>query len=345
MPGGGRREDYWDAVRGVLMFLVVLGHYFQMSLSRLGTGYHLIETLLCSIYVFHMPLFVFVSGLFSKNVERCRSKALGGLFVPLLVLQSVWLAWIALTDGMKSALSVALYPQFALWYLAALYLWRTLLPDLLRVRNVLTVATVLFFAGKLVGGLDNLFGLDRTVGFLVFFLIGYKMDREQVVLAVRRVPVFGACIMLALCPALLWLCLSSGAVRFEIVFYTLTHSRSIWEFSPWWEGVIAYIIAFVAAVILSVCVLRLILAARGRVLSEVGRDTMPTYAGHGFLVHIVCFLLARAGLGAIPQPIAVVILLIFAVVTTAVLSTRPVRRGYALAMGTICRHMLDETGD
>ena len=187
-----QRDRFWDAVKGVLMFLVVLGHYFQIGLNSLG-GYHLIEALLCSIYVFHMPLFVFVSGLFSKNVETCRSKALGGILIPLLVLQAVWLVWIALIDGAKSALSVTLFPQFALWYLAALYLWRTLLPDLLHIRHVLAIALALFFVGKMVGGLDNLFGLDRTVGFLVFFLLGYKMDGKRVVQAVGRIPASLAC--------------------------------------------------------------------------------------------------------------------------------------------------------
>lgn len=337
-----QRDRFWDAVKGVLMFLVVLGHYFQIGLNSLG-GYHLIEALLCSIYVFHMPLFVFVSGLFSKNVETCRSKALGGILIPLLVLQAVWLVWIALIDGAKSALSVTLFPQFALWYLAALYLWRTLLPDLLHIRHVLAIALALFFVGKMVGGLDNLFGLDRTVGFLVFFLLGYKMDGKRVVQAVGRIPASLACSALVFCPMLLWLCFSSGVVRFETVFYTLTHSRCIWDFSFWWEWVAAYVVAFVGAVALSACVLRLVLVAKGRVLVEVGRDTMPTYAGHGYFVHATCHLLSRAGIGGLSQPVAAAVLLVFAIVITAALSTHPVRREYARAMSAVRRLVLDES--
>lgn len=340
-----RRNSYWDAVKGILIFLVVLGHYFQISISRLGGGYHLIEALLCSIYVFHMPLFVFVSGFFSKNVERCRFKALKGILVPLLVLQAVWLVWIALTDGVRSALSVALYPQFALWYLAALYLWRTLLPDLLRVRHVLVAALVLFFVGKMVGGLDNLFGLDRMVGFLVFFLLGYETEGERIVRVIRRIPVGLACFALILCAGLLWLCFSSGIVRFETVFYTLTHSRSIWDFSHLWKWAAAYLAAFIGAVFLSACVLRLSLMAKWRALSEVGRDTMPTYAVHGFIVHAVCFLLSLAGFDALPHVITAVLLLMLAVVTTAVLSTDSIRRGYAHTMDAVLRFVLRETED
>ena len=306
----------------------------------MGGGSPLLEALLCVVYVFHMPLFVFVSGLFSKRIERCRSKALGGLLVPLAVLQLLWLVWIALTEGVRSALSVVLYPQFALWYLAALYVWRTLLPDLLRVRHVLAVSLVLFFAGKLVGGLDNLLGLDRAVGFLVFFLLGYRADGGRVKEAVRRVPVPVAALAPCACAALLWWGLATGAFRFETVFYTLTHGRSIWEFSPHVEGFAAYTVALVGAVALSACFLRLVLATRGGALAMVGRDTMPTYAAHGYVVHAACLLLARAGLGALSEPVVVALLLGLSVATTAVLSSPPVRRGYARLMGVIRRCVL-----
>lgn len=51
------RSSYWDTVKAVLIFLVVLGH----------TGTALGDRVLSVIYAFHMPLFVFVSGYFSKK--------------------------------------------------------------------------------------------------------------------------------------------------------------------------------------------------------------------------------------------------------------------------------------
>lgn len=57
------RIAYWDNMKAILIFLVVLGH-FLLSISKkdsmvLGLGYY--------IYLFHMPAFVFVSGFFSKR--------------------------------------------------------------------------------------------------------------------------------------------------------------------------------------------------------------------------------------------------------------------------------------
>lgn len=33
-----QRDEYWDAVKGTLMLLVVFGHFLQIGLSRLGGG-------------------------------------------------------------------------------------------------------------------------------------------------------------------------------------------------------------------------------------------------------------------------------------------------------------------
>ena len=63
------RDYYFDNLKAVLIFLVVLGHFllpiyddaFLVVLKRL-------------IYVFHMPLFVFVSGYFSKNIYKNGNK-------------------------------------------------------------------------------------------------------------------------------------------------------------------------------------------------------------------------------------------------------------------------------
>ena len=293
--------------------------------------------------VFHLPLFVFISGLFSKDAEKRRARAFDDLFVPLLVLQLIWLVWIWLAEGPRAAFADAFYPQFALWYLAALYLWRTLLPDLLRVRNILAAALVLFFVGKMVGGLDNLFGLDRALGFLVFFLLGYYSDGVLVERAVRRVPVLLAAVVLCVCVTLLWMGFSSGTLAFEVVFYTLTHSRSLWAFSPWWEGASAYVIALVGAVILAACFLRLIACPRGSELLVVaGRDTMPTYAIHGYVIHIACFLLAYLGFAAFSEPAVVALLLGLSVATTAVLSTPLVRGVYARLIDGTRRVVLGE---
>ena len=51
------RNTYWDTVKGILIVLVVIGH----------TGTMMGDRWLSVIYSFHMPLFMFVSGFFSRK--------------------------------------------------------------------------------------------------------------------------------------------------------------------------------------------------------------------------------------------------------------------------------------
>ena len=59
----GKRIALWDNLKLFLIFLVVLGHlsfdYFDSS--------QMFRTISMVIYTFHMPAFVFVSGLFCKR--------------------------------------------------------------------------------------------------------------------------------------------------------------------------------------------------------------------------------------------------------------------------------------
>lgn len=55
------RDNYWDQAKGVLILLVVFGHVLEQCLNgRINT------TTYSWIYTFHMPLFVFVSGYFTR---------------------------------------------------------------------------------------------------------------------------------------------------------------------------------------------------------------------------------------------------------------------------------------
>lgn len=54
----GNRIDYIDVMKGLAILLVVIGHYF-LWMPWLPT----------IIWSFHMPLFVFLNGLFFKNTS------------------------------------------------------------------------------------------------------------------------------------------------------------------------------------------------------------------------------------------------------------------------------------
>ena len=62
-----KRNIWLDNVKGFLIVCVVAGHFLES-----GIDYHssMCKSLFLFIYSFHMPLFVFVSGYFSKKIYK-----------------------------------------------------------------------------------------------------------------------------------------------------------------------------------------------------------------------------------------------------------------------------------
>ena len=62
-----KRDPYFDNLKFILILLVVLGHFTTLNLNNL----HL-ASISNIIYSFHMPIFIFISGYFSKHIDRQR---------------------------------------------------------------------------------------------------------------------------------------------------------------------------------------------------------------------------------------------------------------------------------
>ena len=60
---GNKRIAVWDNLKFILIFLVVFGHFMSPFTSNSID----LERMYFFIYIFHMPAFIFVSGLFSKG--------------------------------------------------------------------------------------------------------------------------------------------------------------------------------------------------------------------------------------------------------------------------------------
>ena len=69
------RSSYWDNIKGFLIILVVFAHCLYDFQDDA-----LIGAIVKSIYLFHMPAFIFVSGFFGKSERSRSSKSILTLF-------------------------------------------------------------------------------------------------------------------------------------------------------------------------------------------------------------------------------------------------------------------------
>lgn len=122
---GGERIALFDNIKGILIILVVLGHIAH----PIHNENPVLSAVFDTIYLFHMPLFVFMSGLFAKGAYR-GGKLNVDRILSFLVLGFGFQIALALVNG--AALTPARILSFtsAPWYLVSMACWYALTPAL-----------------------------------------------------------------------------------------------------------------------------------------------------------------------------------------------------------------------
>ena len=274
-----KRDQYWDSLKFILIFLVVYVH----CISKYSPSGSVNLALFNFLLTFLMPMFIFVSGMFSHIKDRNKYK-LGILRImeTYIVFQVV----IILLRGnitIRSIPSIIIYPQFMLWYLLCLVSWRLMvyfIPEKV-IRNypiwvILTCIFISLFGGFIPVG--SVFSLQRTMTFLPFFFLGYYAKNIELKKHIAKIPSFLAFAIL----------LSVFLIHFFIlnrpllfVFLGKTTYWSNVEFSP-------LLLCFfrclflLSATIVGVMVMRLV--PTSPLLSRWGNITLFIYIYHSFAI-------------------------------------------------------------
>ncbi|AOA58563.1 acyltransferase family protein [Acinetobacter larvae] len=161
------RDQYLDACKGILIFLVVFGHFLERFM---GWNFTESKFLLSAIYSLHMPAFIFISGLLFKD-KQITFKVL--YFLSLLV--PFQLFYIGLDYALTGHWFTAWYsrPYWILWYLFAMLAWVILTPLLKKTPYPLAVALLLACAIGFSPINNYILSIGRIFTFLPFFVAGH----------------------------------------------------------------------------------------------------------------------------------------------------------------------------
>lgn len=171
------RIHWLDVLKGVLIFLVVLGHVMlpiNNDTPLVGIPYDI-------IYAFHMPLFVFVSGLCAKHTMR-DGKLRVDRIMTYVAIGVVFNLLVRLCDQSAITIPKLLTFSSAPWYVISLATWMLLVPFFDRLKPIVGVgiaaATSLVMAVSPVH--TDFLAISRTASFMVWFMLGYYVPVDAV---------------------------------------------------------------------------------------------------------------------------------------------------------------------
>lgn len=174
-----KRLLYIDGLKGLAIFLVILGHMLQHYYSDSSYGVRLISS-------FHMPLFMFMSGYvcFKKSEWSMISKRAVQLLVPFfsyIVLNIVFWGiktgvWHSLSESLVNTL---LHPDYGLWFLWALFFISVLhiackkLSSICRIKEWIVYGIVAIVLNAFVYIFNfKLFGFHWIAWYFIYYMTG-----------------------------------------------------------------------------------------------------------------------------------------------------------------------------
>jgi fucose 4-O-acetylase-like acetyltransferase len=173
---GRRVPDQVDRLaKFMAIVLVVAGH----SIVNLR-DVRIAHALYLFVYTFHMPVFIVVTGYFSRNFTFSGGKArklITNLGVPYVVFETAYSTYHWAVGHSKFEISV-LDPYYLTWFLMALFLWRLSTPVWQQIRWPVGAAVILSLLSGMTD-LPNDLEMNRTFGLVPFYVLGLMLKPEH----------------------------------------------------------------------------------------------------------------------------------------------------------------------
>lgn len=286
------RNFYLDNIKFILIFLVVFGHYIEPFIH----DNELMMVIYKLIYAFHMPLFAFATGFFSKplkSIKDLKKPLLQFLTFELiyaitigitLVLRPENMSFFSSQVGVTSAwsnLMLILTPVWILWFLIAMMFWKIFITLLPKNKFIIIGSIVVALFIGTISVFEGALAIQRVFCFFPFYYIGYYLttrDLNKIVAKFKKIrmsaifilPMFS---LLFMALNYRWLYFADSYAKMEVTNV---------------QGIIIRSLLLAFATYLSLLVLTFV-PSEEKKYSKYGSLTLPIYLGHGLIMIGVLF--------------------------------------------------------
>ena len=169
-PISSTRDNSFDVCKALLIFLVILGHFFQENMKEVKIPNQIIDFGEYFIYSFHMPAFMFISGWFCYNKRYSFATYMLNTLLFLCVPIVIWDVVINTLDFYNGSFNGLNSLLTSLWYVKSLILIRVFAYPFIKKPS--------FFRGSILILLGILCGQYYLLSLLIpAFLLGFLSNK------------------------------------------------------------------------------------------------------------------------------------------------------------------------
>lgn len=285
----------FDNIKAFLIFLVVVGH---LTTDYVGTA-HAVRWFTLWIYSFHMPAFIFVSGLMHKKYITDKQAELGAKGNTEIRWDKV-IGFLLCAYGLKFFLqifrtAIGQHPNFYWlkepgipWYLIVMAEYEIIL-YLLRIADTkkkqYTVIGIAFAISAIIGyfpAVGDVLCLSRMINFAPIFLLGYYIDTAKLTELAERT--WAKCVAALVIVASILACYLGPWTAYRLRKY-FTGRRSYEFLEDFFPGTFAYawlirIGIWAVAILLTLAVIIIIPNKKLGYVSTIGERSLSVYFWH-----------------------------------------------------------------
>lgn len=291
----------------MLILLVVLGHLIEPLINN-STMYKYIYI---TIYAFHMPLFVFISGYLLK-LQNNRFKIIS-LLTPYIIFQLVYFAFDKFILKLDTDLSM-LYPNWILWFIFSLLIWNYITPYLIKIKYYIPIAFII----ALIVGMNNeiyyFLSLSRTLVYLPLFLIGHAFEINSFKVFYNKIKNYNTLFIVAII-----ITIGLYINQIDVRFFYGSYPYELLNLTAL-TGVFCRVVIYVINISIIAFIISLMSYKKSRI-SYIGGRTLGVYLIHGLIVKYV----SHIGLYQYISPnalIGIILLLGISILITILLSNK-----------------------
>lgn len=293
------RVAKWDNAKAFLIILVVLGH----AVSAYVSESQLISNIYLWLTVFHMPLFMFLTGLFSKSFVNAPkfnfNKIISYILVFYFMKITIHLTLI-LCRGKGSFRFLT--EKGTPWYIfvTAVFMTVTYLIKKFNNKKVLVISLLLSLAVGYASEIGDVLTLSKIFTFYPYFFLGYMLRRDKLLSVLNK-----KAVRICSCGVLVIFTLGIFAFGDKLINlrYVFSGNNPYIEFGADWYpfGAVLRLGCYILSSVIGFAVLSVMPNSRIPVFTYIGSKTLSVYALHRQVLYVLQYTVFAPMIAALPD--------------------------------------------